>query len=80
MTAQIFCRWREVPSEHWHSAKSGDMVDLSDQQLESISFNGPVNLPPMPKVERRQLLRPVLQEIVNHGTRAEQREPGAADQ
>ena len=56
------------------------MVDLSDQQLESISFNGPVNLPPMPKVERRQLLRPVLQEIVNHGTRAEQREPGAADQ
>jgi hypothetical protein len=85
VTAQIFwlktrARWREVPSEHWHSGEVRvDMGEMSDQELERIAFGGPVNLPPMPRAERRELLRPVLQEIVNHSAKAEQHEPGAAE-
>ena len=56
VTAQIFwlktrARWKETPSEHWHSGAVGtfDIRLLTDEALERIIAASPEGLVPKPK-------------------------------
>jgi hypothetical protein len=60
VTAQIFwlktrARWREVPSEHWHSGAVGtfDVTQLTDAALERIIGSAPEGLPGPARARRR---------------------------
>ena len=79
VTAQIFwlktrASWKEAPSEHRHVAAVGtfDVREMSDEELERIVFGAPVNLGPMPRAQRREVLAPVLRAIVETTSDAEQ--------
>ena len=83
VTAQIFwlktrASWKETPSEHRHISAVGtfDVHEMSDEALERMVFGQPVRLPNMSKSERRSVLTPVLQAIVDASSA---KEPGAAD-
>jgi len=60
VTAQIFwlktrARWKETPSEHWHSGAVGtfDVRLLTDEALERIIVASPEVLQPVTKPKRR---------------------------
>jgi hypothetical protein len=72
VTAQIFwlktrAQWKETPFEHRHTGAFGtlDLRSMSDAELEKIVFGRPVELPPMSRQERRQVLAPVLEAMVS---------------
>ena len=59
VTAQIFwlktrARWREVPSEHWHSGAIGtfDLTQLADEALERIIRSARDDKPAAARPER----------------------------
>jgi hypothetical protein len=76
VTAQIFwlktrAQWKEAPAEHRHVGALGtfDLREMSDEALEQMVFGQPVRLPNMSKMERGQVLAPVLRAIVDASQR-----------
>ncbi len=72
VTAQIFwlktrAQWKEVPSEHRHVAAVGtmDVREMSDEELERRIFGKPVELPGLSRIERSEVLAPVLNAMLN---------------
>src|SRR6185503_12562897 len=75
VSAQIFwlktrAGWKETPSEHRHLAAVGtfDVREMSDEALERIVFGNSLNLPPMSRAQRDEVLRPLLKAIVEHSS------------
>jgi hypothetical protein len=72
VTAQIFwlktrAQWKETPSEHRHVAAVGtfDVRAMSDEELERRIFGKPIELPGLSRLERSEVLAPVLDAMLN---------------
>jgi len=77
VSAQIFwlktrARWKETPTELRHVGAVGtyDVRELSDEELERMIWEHMPKLPPMPKAQRRALLRPALELIAGREDKA----------
>ena len=86
VTAQIFwlktrAGWKEQPSEHRHLAAVGtfDVRSMSDEELERRIFGKPIELPGLSKMERSQVLAPVLDAMLETAKAKQGKEPGETD-
>jgi hypothetical protein len=83
VSAQIFwlktrAQWKEVPSEHRHVAAVGtfDVREMSDEELERRIFGKPVELPGLSRIERGEVLAPVLNAMLNAAKAKKDEEAG----